>query len=519
MLQGPRVSEVLGALASTADIASGFPLGKVLRTAILSATLARHAGHDARVAGDAYFLSLLCYLGCTGFSHEEAHRYGAGDDVALRNTMSMADATDKLGTLGRMMRGLAPEASLLSRGGAVARILSEPSAFHDHANTQCNAAIELSRIAGVEPSLLAMLSSVCERWDGRGEPNHLAGEAIPLPTRVHNFADVVEIAHHREGLEGALAVVGKRRGKQLDPTLSDVFVAHAADLDRALTTTTLWEDFVQAEPGPALRVVPEQVDGMARAIGYFSDLKSVHLLGHSQRVAELAATTAARLGMNRDEQRLLSWAGNLHDLGRVAVATGIWDRPGKLGALEWGEVRMHTHHTERVLALSPAWAAVRPIACAPHEHPRGTGYHRGLFDEQITAPMRVLMVCDAIAAMGERRAHRPALDREAILTEVRREVDAGRYRRDVVEAALDAAGLDHARPKTRERALPSGLSEREGEVLCWVARGKTNKEIGQILAISARTVQHHVAHIYDKIGAYSRAGAAIFAMEHRLLEE
>lgn len=64
---------------------------------------------------------------------------------------------------------------------------------------------------------------------------------------------------------------------------------------------------------------------------------------------------------------------------------------------------------------------------------------------------------------------------------------------------------------------PHGLSEREREVLCWVARGKTNKEIAIVLGISPKTVQHHVAHVYDKIGVYSRAGAAIFAMEHRLI--
>ena len=518
MVSSVRVAEVLGALVSAADLANGFPLGKVLRTSILASALARHAGLGDVVTSAAYFTSQLRYLGCTGFAHEEAHRYGGGDDVALRNTMSMADATDKLGTLGKVMRGIAPRASLLRRGGAVARLLGDPSAVHRHANTQCNAAIELGRMMGMAPELLADLSAICERWDGRGEPRHLAGEAIPLATRVHNFADIVEIAHHRGGLEAALAVVKKRRGRQLDPMLADAFVAHAADLDHALATTTLWEDFVRAEPEPALRVVPDQIDGMVRALGFFADLKSVHLLGHSQRVAELAARTAERLGMNRDEQRLVSWAGHLHDLGRVAVPTGIWDRPGKLGVIEWGEVRMHTHHTERVLALSPAWAAVRPIACSAHEEPRGTGYHRGLFDEQLTAPIRVLMVCDAVAAMGEGRAYRPALTADEIAAQVGREVEAGRYHREVAEAALSAAGLDTATLRPSPREPPAGLSEREVEVLCWVARGKTNKEIGVILAISPKTVQHHVAHVYDKIGAYSRAGAAIFAMEHRLLD-
>ena len=45
----------------------------------------------------------------------------------------------------------------------------------------------------------------------------------------------------------------------------------------------------------------------------------------------------------------------------------------------------------------------------------------------------------------------------------------------------------------------------------------TNKEIAGRLFLSAKTVQHHVAHIYDKIDRRTRAGAAMFAMEHRLV--
>jgi len=46
-----------------------------------------------------------------------------------------------------------------------------------------------------------------------------------------------------------------------------------------------------------------------------------------------------------------------------------------------------------------------------------------------------------------------------------------------------------------------------------------NKEIAQLLSISAKTVQHHVAHVYDKIGVYSRAGAAMYVMENGLYAE
>ena len=61
----------------------------------------------------------------------------------------------------------------------------------------------------------------------------------------------------------------------------------------------------------------------------------------------------------------------------------------------------------------------------------------------------------------------------------------------------------------------SGLSNREVEVLHLIAKGKTNKEIGLVLGISARTVQVHASRAYDKIGAYNRAGATLWLAEHR----
>jgi DNA-binding NarL/FixJ family response regulator len=54
-------------------------------------------------------------------------------------------------------------------------------------------------------------------------------------------------------------------------------------------------------------------------------------------------------------------------------------------------------------------------------------------------------------------------------------------------------------------------------VLRLLARGSTNREIAQALTISRRTAEHHVQHIYTKIGGSTRAMAALFAMEHGLV--
>ncbi|MGH8894305.1 MAG: response regulator transcription factor, partial [Actinomycetes bacterium] len=61
------------------------------------------------------------------------------------------------------------------------------------------------------------------------------------------------------------------------------------------------------------------------------------------------------------------------------------------------------------------------------------------------------------------------------------------------------------------------LSDREVEVLALVAHGYSNAEIAARLVISRRTAEHHVEHIYTKIGVSSRAAATLFAVEHHLL--
>jgi DNA-binding NarL/FixJ family response regulator len=68
-------------------------------------------------------------------------------------------------------------------------------------------------------------------------------------------------------------------------------------------------------------------------------------------------------------------------------------------------------------------------------------------------------------------------------------------------------------------AWPAGLSDREVEVLRLVARGLSNRAIAERLYISPRTAEHHVQHLYTKLGASTRAAAAMFAMEHGLLRD
>jgi DNA-binding NarL/FixJ family response regulator len=118
-----------------------------------------------------------------------------------------------------------------------------------------------------------------------------------------------------------------------------------------------------------------------------------------------------------------------------------------------------------------------------------------------------------MGALQEDRPHRPARDRETAARVLIDEARTGRLEPDAVAAVIEASGA----PRPRA-AWPADLTEREVEVLRLAARGLSNKAIAEVLVVSPRTVQHHLAHIYDKTGRRTRAGTALFAMEHGLLD-
>jgi ubiquinone/menaquinone biosynthesis C-methylase UbiE/DNA-binding CsgD family transcriptional regulator len=98
--------------------------------------------------------------------------------------------------------------------------------------------------------------------------------------------------------------------------------------------------------------------------------------------------------------------------------------------------------------------------------------------------------------MTEPRPHRAPLDPGQASRDLRAEVVAGRLDSDAVDAVLAAAG--HRAPA--RRTWPGGLTAREVEVLGLLARGHSNREIGQRLVVTPKTAANHVEHIYAKLG-------------------
>ena len=203
----------------------------------------------------------------------------------------------------------------------------------------------------------------------------------------------------------------------------------------------------------------------------------------------------------------------MHDLGRLGVSNAVWDKPGALTAAETERVRLHPYLTERMLAACPGLAALGAIAVQHHERLDGSGYPRGLRGDALTTSGRVLAAADAYHAKLERRPHRSALAADDAAAWLRDEVRAGRFDGQAVDAVLTAAG--HV--VRRRKDWPAGLTTREVEVLRLLAHGLSRREIAERLTISSRTVDHHVDHVYTKLGVSNRARAGLLAVRYGLM--
>lgn len=509
----PRLAELLGGLSLACDLTDGFAPEKVIRTTALAVAIGQRHGLSAADLHDLYYVTLFRYLGCTGFAHEETHRYGAGDDIAVRRTMALADFAQPLFTAQRVVRGIGQSGPLASGVKAVARLLGDGVAVKLHARAQCETSVRLAKLVRLGERVQRALTQVCERWDGKGAPSRLAEGALDVVVRIHHAADLFDLTVTEGGDEAAIAEVRRRSGGLLDPDVATTVTRYGAELLRVVRSPRPFEDFLDAEPLPHVVAGDAQVDDVALAFAHLADLKSVFTLGHSTNVQRLAEGAARALGVVGEDVVVLRRAALLHDIGRVAVSNAVWDKPGPLSVAEWERARLHAYYTERVLWQCPALRGAAAIASAAHERLDGRGYHRGLPASLATDSGRILAAADVYAALREQRPHRPAMAAAEASRILLEEGRAGRLDARVVRALLDAE--TGAAPK--RGAWPRGLSDREVEVLRLVARGHSNKEIAARMRVSPKTVQHHVAHVYQKIDVQSRAAAAIFATEAGLL--
>lgn len=505
-----RLAELLASVSLATDLATGHVPGHALRTCAIATALAEAMGATASERRTTHRFALLRFLGCTADAAETAALVG-GDERAFVAAMAPVVMGSPREQLTRYVRSVAPGRTPARRARLVAGAVADLRHGERSLPVHCEVASLLARRAGLGDDVVQALAHAYERWDGKGAPAGLAGDAIPLAVRVVVAAKDVDLA---VGLgQDPRAWLRRRSGHGHDPAVVRAFERVGRDVLAALAGADEWEAALAAEPEPET-IPAEALDPVLSAFSDFADLKSPWIRGHSRAVAALAEDAGRLAGRDAASCERLRRAGLLHDLGRVSVENGIWDKPGPLTTAEWERVRLHPYSTERILArCGPLSELVEP-ACSHHERLDGSGYHRALRHDAVSPEARIVAAADVYAALVADRPHRPALTADAAAEVL--ESEAGeRLDADAVGCVLAAAGRREPPSPLR---WPAGLTDREVEVLRLLARGRSNRQVAEELVISPKTVGRHVENLYAKIGVSSRAAAAVFAMEQRLLE-
>jgi diguanylate cyclase (GGDEF)-like protein/putative nucleotidyltransferase with HDIG domain len=175
---------------------------------------------------------------------------------------------------------------------------------------------------------------------------------------------------------------------------------------------------------------------LARAV----DARDVYTGSHSQRVAELAARTARRLGLPDEEVELTRLAASLHDLGKLAIPEEILRKPGPLTEPERIVLERHPQIGFRMLES----LEVDPVAdWVLHHHERwdGSGYPDGLPGERIPLGARIIFVADAYDAMISERVYRRRVSPEEAIAELDR-CAGTQFDPQVVTALAEELALD-----------------------------------------------------------------------------
>jgi HD-GYP domain-containing protein (c-di-GMP phosphodiesterase class II) len=510
-----RRTELLGALSLAIDLGTGQPQTWVIQSCLAGLRFAESLGLTQQERREVFDLSLLRHLGCTAAASRVAALFGS--EMNLQGSFTL-DSKDTLRALAYMIQAAGKGEPLPSRARRIANILAAgPGAKDEDDQAHCEVAVQLAHRMSVDAHTLDHLNQVYERWDGRGVPHGLKGEAIALPARVVQLAEAAVTVWLADGTDAGMdAVVRLLRahaGRIHDPALVDAFCRIAPDLFTALDPPSLWDALLAAEPGEPDYLAGEQLDEALTAVADFADLKSPYFIGHSRRVADLAVRAAEAYGLPAPDVLKVRRAAWVHDVGRVAVSSAIWNKPGALNEAEWERVRLHPHYTARIFARSPALEPLGALAALHHERLDGTGYPRQWPAAMLSPASRVLAAANAYCAITEARPHRPAQTPDQAAAMLRSEAKVGRLDSDAVNAVLIVAGHKVERPRR-----VGDLTPRELEILRLIARGLTNRQMAQHLLLSEKTVGHHIERLYSKIEVGTRAGATLYAVQNNLLD-
>jgi HD-GYP domain-containing protein (c-di-GMP phosphodiesterase class II) len=408
-----KLSELIASLSYALDITEGQPPGHCVRACWIGMHIGRQAGLADEELWELYYTLLLKDLGCSSNAARICELYLTDDLNFKRDYKTVGDSLPQV--LGFVLKHTGLKAGLAERFRSVMTILRDgPEIARELVATRCQRGADIARLLRFPEGVAHGIYSLDEHFNGNGKPARLAGEAIPLYSRIALLAQVIDVFHTESGREGALKEARARAGQWFDPKLVRAFeqAAQAEAFWSVLGGAGIDEAVAKLQPpgeGRQHALDDDYLDDIATAFGQVVDAKSPYTSGHSARVALYTDMIGEALGMSMERRRWLKRGALLHDVGKLGVSNSVLDKAGALDRAEWDAVKLHAEFTETILGRIDAFRELAAIAGAHHERLDGGGYPRGLAADDIRIETRIITTADIFDAITASRPYRGAI--------------------------------------------------------------------------------------------------------------
>ena len=259
------------------------------------------------------------------------------------------------------------------------------------------------------------------------------------------------------------------------------------------------------------------------------EARDKNMFGHSEKVRELAVALAEVIGLPKNDVLTVESAGLLHDIGKLGIPEATLNKAGSLNFQEHEDFKRHPLIGAEILSAVSSFDQIKEIVKHHHERFDGRGYPEGLRGQEIPLGARILAVADTFASLIAKRSYRLAREPFEALDIIKenagRQFDPELVRSfETVVKQRYTLNIDLNRDDENSRAPANlaaselGLTDREAEILSYIAAGMNNKEISAALFLSEKTVKAHVTHILKKLNLPDRTKAAVYAIQKGLLK-
>ena len=154
------------------------------------------------------------------------------------------------------------------------------------------------------------------------------------------------------------------------------------------------------------------LESFIEALASTIDARDPYTAGHSYRVMQYTLAMAELDGASPREMKVYEYAALLHDYGKIGVRDAVLLKPGKLDPEEYEEVMKHVVYTQEILSkiyFPEELREVPDVAGSHQEKYDGSGYPKGLKDDEIPRGARIMCVADVFDALTSERPYRPRM--------------------------------------------------------------------------------------------------------------